>query len=80
MKCLGGLAAKHVVSTLRQPAAQGTGFLVVLCYNEVKLCDKSDVVNPAWSGATTATRFGTLFLHKMYLWKHGSPLFPDKCR
>lgn len=80
MKCLGGLAAKRVVSTLWQLAARCAGFLVVLHCTGVKLCDKSDVTNPARSGASTVTTFGSLFLYKVHLWKHGSPLLPDKCK
>lgn len=48
MKCLRGLAAKHVVPTLWQLAARCTGFLVVPHHTEVKLCYKSDVTNLIW--------------------------------
>lgn len=73
-KCLGALATKPVVPTLLQLALGSQGFL----WSSRALrwsCDKSDVM-----GAASVTKFGSLFLYKVHLWKCSSPLLPDKCR
>lgn len=74
MKCLGALATKHVVPTPLQLALSAGGFL----WSSTALrwsCGISDVM-----GATSVTRFGSLFLYRAHLWKCGSLLLPDKCR